>query len=81
MDENVEETLVAPGDEVQRFFAAASVIWRTPQARVDTDSKVIGAVMRRAKLRELAAAAGFGTVDILPIEHPVLEVLPPAVLR
>lgn len=70
MDENVDERLVAPGDEVQRFFAAASVIWCTPQGRVETDSDVIGAVMRPGKLRELAAAAGFGTVDTLPIEHP-----------
>lgn len=70
MDENIDETLVAPGDEVQRFFAAASVIWCTPQGRVEADSEVIGAVMRPARLRELAEAAGFETVDILPIEHP-----------
>jgi hypothetical protein len=63
MDENVDETLVAPGAEVQRFFAAASVIWCTPQGRVEADSEVIGAVMRPARLRELAAAAGFGTVE------------------
>ena len=70
MDENVDETLVAPGDEVQRFLAAASVIWCTPQGRIDDDSEVIGAVMRPARLRELAADAGFRTADILPIEHP-----------
>lgn len=70
MDENVDETLVAPGDAVQRFFAAASVIWCTPQGRVDVDSEVIGAVMRPAKLHELAAGAGFRSVDIVPIEHP-----------
>jgi hypothetical protein len=55
---------------VQRFFAAASVIWCTPQGRVEADFEVIGAVMRPARLRELAVAAGFGTVEILPIEHP-----------
>jgi|tagenome__1003787_1003787.scaffolds.fasta_scaffold20973390_2 ubiquinone/menaquinone biosynthesis C-methylase UbiE len=70
MDENVDETLVAPGDAVQRFFAAASVIWCTPQGRVDTGSEVIGAVLRPARLRELAAEAGFRSVDVLPIEHP-----------
>jgi hypothetical protein len=70
MDENVDETLVAPADEVQRFFAAASVTWCTPQGRVDADSEVIGTVIRPARLRELAATAGFGTVEILPIEHP-----------
>jgi 2-polyprenyl-3-methyl-5-hydroxy-6-metoxy-1,4-benzoquinol methylase len=70
MDENVDETLVAPGDPVQRFFAAASVIWCTPQGRVERDSEVVGAVMRPSRLLELAGQAGFGTVDTLPIEHP-----------
>ena len=70
MDEKADETLVAPGDDVQRFLAAASVVWCTPQGRVDADSEVIGAVMRPARLHELATEAGFGAVDILPIEHP-----------
>jgi hypothetical protein len=70
MDENVDEVLVAPGDEVQRFFAAASVVWCTPQGRPDADSEVIGAVMRPSKLREIADAAGFASVEVLPIEHP-----------
>jgi 2-polyprenyl-3-methyl-5-hydroxy-6-metoxy-1,4-benzoquinol methylase len=70
MDENIDDTLIAPADEVQRFFAAASVIWCTPQGRVESDSEVVGAVMRPAKLRELAAAAGFGKIETLPIEHP-----------
>jgi hypothetical protein len=70
MDENVDETLVAPGDPVQRFFAAASVFWCTPQGWLDADSEVIGAVLRPARLRELAAEAGFRTVDIMPIDHP-----------
>jgi len=70
MDENADDSLVAPGDEVQRFLAAASVLWCTPQGRVDADSEVIGAIMRPARLRELAAAAGFARVDVLPIEHP-----------
>jgi 2-polyprenyl-3-methyl-5-hydroxy-6-metoxy-1,4-benzoquinol methylase len=70
MDENVDETLVAPGDAVQRFFAAASVVWCTPQGRVDADSEVIGAVLRPGRVRELATEAGYGTVDDLPIEHP-----------
>lgn len=70
MEENIDETLVAPGDEVQRFFAAASVVWCTPQGRGEADSEVVGAVIRPAKLRQLAASAGYGTVHVLPIEHP-----------
>ena len=38
--------------------------------RVDETSEVVGAVMRPAKLRELAELAGFSSVEILPIEHP-----------
>lgn len=70
MDENIDETLVAPGDEVQRFMAAASVIWCTPQGRVDEDSEVIGTVLRPGHLRRIATEAGFTRVEIVPIEHP-----------
>jgi len=70
MDENIADTVETPGDEVQRFFAAASVVWCTPQGRVDETSEVVGTIMRPAKLRELAELAGFSSVDILPIEHP-----------
>lgn len=70
MDENIDEVLVTPGDEVQRFMGAASVTWCTPQGRVEADSEVVGALMRPSTLRELASAAGFAQVDIVPIEHP-----------
>jgi 2-polyprenyl-3-methyl-5-hydroxy-6-metoxy-1,4-benzoquinol methylase len=70
MDERADEVLTAPGDEVQRFLAAASTIWCTPQGLVDEDSDVVGAIMRPDRLRHLAEHAGFGDVDVLPIEHP-----------
>ena len=70
MDERADEVLTAPGDEVQRFLAAASTIWCTPQGLVDEDSDVVGAIMRPDQLRHLAGHAGYGTVDVLPIEHP-----------
>ncbi|TDX03146.1 bifunctional 2-polyprenyl-6-hydroxyphenol methylase/3-demethylubiquinol 3-O-methyltransferase UbiG [Kribbella sp. VKM Ac-2566] len=70
MDERADEVLAAPGDEVQRFLAAASVIWCTPQGRVDEDSEVVGTMLRPDRLRQLAGRAGFGTVDVLPIDHP-----------
>jgi len=70
MDENIDERMNVSSDEVQRFFAAVSVIWCTPQGRTVTDSEVIGAVMRPGRLTELATDAGFHSVDILPIEHP-----------
>jgi 2-polyprenyl-3-methyl-5-hydroxy-6-metoxy-1,4-benzoquinol methylase len=70
MDENSDEVFTAPGDEVQRFLAAASTLWCTPQGLVDEDSDVVGALMRPDQLRHLAEHAGFGKVDVLPIEHP-----------
>jgi 2-polyprenyl-3-methyl-5-hydroxy-6-metoxy-1,4-benzoquinol methylase len=70
MDERADEVLAAPGDEVQRFLAAASAIWCTPQGLVDENSDVVGAMLRPDRMRHLADHAGFGTVEILPIEHP-----------
>lgn len=70
VDERVDETLTTPGDEVQRFFAAASAIWCLPQGRVGNDPQPIGAVIRPDTMRNLATRAGYSSVDIVPIEHP-----------
>lgn len=70
VDERVDETFTAPGDEVQRFFAAASAIWCLPQARVGSDAEPVGAVIRPDAMRDLAARAGYAGVDVLPVEHP-----------
>jgi predicted O-methyltransferase YrrM len=69
MDERVGEDLTAPGDEVERFMAACSVLWCTPQGQ-GPGSEVVGAVMRPGMLADLARRAGFTTVDTLPIEQP-----------
>jgi SAM-dependent methyltransferase len=70
VDERTSETFSASGDEVQRFFASASAIWCLPQGRVGPDPEPVGAVMRPADLRGLAARAGYSSVVIEPIEHP-----------
>lgn len=71
MDEAVDETLVAPTDDViQRFFANISPLWCLPQGRDVADMDPVGTVMRPARLRELATGAGFGTSEVLGIEHP-----------
>ncbi len=69
MDERVGEDLTAPGDEVERFMAACSVVWCTPQGH-GPGSAVVGAVMRPGVLAELGRQAGFTSVKILPVEHP-----------
>ncbi|HKC29351.1 MAG TPA: methyltransferase domain-containing protein [Jatrophihabitans sp.] len=70
VDERADEVFTAPGDEVQRFFAAASAIWCLPQGRVGTDPEPVGAVIRPDRMRDLADQAGYSGVDILAIEHP-----------
>ncbi|TDO43346.1 methyltransferase family protein [Kribbella sp. VKM Ac-2527] len=71
MEEHVAESFTAPGDEVERFMAAAGTIWCVPQGRIEADSEVVGPLdIRPAVMRRLAERAGFDDVEILPIEHP-----------
>ncbi len=69
MDERVGEELTAPGDEVERFMAACSVLWCTPQGH-GPGSEVVGAVMRPRVLEDLGRRAGFTETATLSIEHP-----------
>jgi SAM-dependent methyltransferase len=73
VDENADETFTAPGDEIQRFFAAASPIWCLPQGLVGPDPEPIGTVIRPDTVRDLAHRAGFTTVAIVPIDHPTFR--------
>lgn len=70
VDERADEAFTAPGDQVQRFFAAASAIWCLPQGRVGIDPEPVGALIRPDHMRDLAHQAGYSHVDIVPIEHP-----------
>jgi SAM-dependent methyltransferase len=70
VDERAAETFTAPGDDVERFFAAASAIWCLPQGRVGPEPEPVGALIRPDDMRELARRAGYAAVDVAPIEHP-----------
>ncbi|MFG1622697.1 class I SAM-dependent methyltransferase [Kribbella sp. NPDC049227] len=71
MEENVAETFTAPGDEVERFMAAAGTLWCVPQGRTDAGSEVVGPLeIRPATMQRLSETAGFASIEILPIEHP-----------
>jgi ubiquinone/menaquinone biosynthesis C-methylase UbiE len=70
MDERAAETFTAPGDEVERFFAQISPLWCLPQGLVGDDPEPVGTLLRPAKLRDLAARAGFADVTVVDIEHP-----------
>jgi SAM-dependent methyltransferase len=74
LDEATDDALVAPSeDPVQRLFANISPLWCLPQGRIPADAYPVGTVLRAGRLQELAADAGFGHVDVLPIEHPVFR--------
>lgn len=73
MDERSAEHLTAPGDDVERLFAAASALWCLPQGRVGPDPEPVGTLMRPSDLRRLAALAGYRDVEILDIEHPTFR--------
>jgi SAM-dependent methyltransferase len=70
MDERAADEFTAPGDPVERFFAAASPLWCVPQGLVGPDPRPVGPLMRPATLRSLAAEAGFSETTVVDIEHP-----------
>src|SRR5436190_19755981 len=71
VDERAAASFTAPGDEIERFFAAASAIWGLPQGRVGPDPEPVGTLIRPAAMLDLARRAGYADGQILPIEHPV----------
>jgi len=67
-DEPVEEEFTAPASDVERYNYGWSVVSCLPGAMGDPDTAATGAVMRPATLRRYASEAGFGTVDVLPLD-------------
>jgi SAM-dependent methyltransferase len=68
MDEAVGESFSAPGDDVERLMYGFSTLICLPDGRSHTPSAATGTVMRPATLERYAKQAGFGGVDVLPIE-------------
>lgn len=73
MDERVAEEFTVPGDDVERFCYAASVLHCLPAGRGEPDSAATGTVMRPDTVRRYAAEAGFAGVAVLPIEHEMFR--------
>jgi SAM-dependent methyltransferase len=67
-DEAVAPRFHAPGDEVERMMYGWSITHCLPAAMADTPSAATGTVLREGALRELAVAAGFGCVEVLPVD-------------
>lgn len=68
-DEKVAEAFHAPGDEVERVMYSYSVLFCLPNSLAEPGSVGTGTVLRPARMRALAAEAGYSSVSILPIEH------------
>jgi len=72
-DERVADAFAAPGDEVERVMYGWSVAHCLPSSRTEPNSAALGTVLRTGTVRELAAAAGFGSVDVLPVANDFLR--------
>ncbi|GEL20882.1 class I SAM-dependent methyltransferase [Pseudonocardia asaccharolytica] len=68
MDENVAETFTAPGNEVEQVMYGYSITCCLPDGLSHEGSVGTGTVMRPETLRRYAVDAGFGGIEVLPIE-------------
>jgi 2-polyprenyl-3-methyl-5-hydroxy-6-metoxy-1,4-benzoquinol methylase len=68
-DERVAERFTAPGDEIERFNYGWSVLHCLAVGMLDENSAGTGTVIRPDTVRAYAKEAGFGQVEMLPIEH------------
>ena len=69
VDERVAESFAAPGDDIERFMYGWSITTCLPDGRSRQPSVATGTMMRPDTLRGYATEAGFGSVDVLPIEN------------
>lgn len=60
-------------DPVERMMYGFSIGCCLPSARVEGSERATGTVFRKPNLEALAAEAGFGTVEVLDIEHEMLR--------
>ncbi len=72
-DERVAERFTAPGDDLERFMYAVSVLVCLPNGMAEQPSAATGTVIRPETVRRYAGDAGFARVETLPIEHDVFR--------
>ena len=68
-DEGVGHEFHAPADEVEQLMYGFSVLFCLPTAREQQPSAATGTAIRPHTVEAYAAEAGFGQVQILPIEN------------
>jgi 2-polyprenyl-3-methyl-5-hydroxy-6-metoxy-1,4-benzoquinol methylase len=67
-DEKVADRFQAPGDDMERLMYGWSIVHCLPVAMSESPSAAIGTVIRSETVRELARAAGFARVEVLPVD-------------
>jgi 2-polyprenyl-3-methyl-5-hydroxy-6-metoxy-1,4-benzoquinol methylase len=67
-DEAVADTFTAPGDDMERIMYGFSVLHCLPASMCEQPSAAIGTVIRESTVRQLAADAGFGSVEVLDVD-------------
>jgi hypothetical protein len=72
-DEKTGDAFSAPAEAVERFFYGFSLLCCLPAAMTDQPSAGTGTVMRPGTLRQYAGAAGFGSVEVLDLDHDTLR--------
>ena len=72
-DERVADAFAAPGDEIERFMYAVSMLICLPGGLADPPSAGTGTVMRTETLRDYAMQAGFKKLECCP-SNPAFSV-------
>jgi 2-polyprenyl-3-methyl-5-hydroxy-6-metoxy-1,4-benzoquinol methylase len=68
-DERVPESFSASGDDIERLCYGFSILHCLPVGMVGEGAAGTGTVMRADTVRRYAEEAGFGSVEVLPIEN------------
>ena len=69
VDEKVADVFTAPGDEIERYMYGFSVLHCLPVGMAEQPSVGTGTVMRAPTFEGYAKAAGYRSIQILPIAH------------
>ena len=68
-DERVADEFTVDVDDMERFQWGFSALHCLPCALTDPPAAGTGTIMRTSTFRQYAESAGFGSVDVVPIEH------------
>jgi hypothetical protein len=68
-DEAAGERFRAPAGRMDRMMYGFSLFSCLPDSMSTPGSAALGTVLRPGTMRALAADAGFGEVEVLPVEH------------